>query len=759
MRFRSVVAVALFVGTVVAVQPARALAAPVPGYASLDAPQRVLDTRPGEKTADGEQAGQGLVAAGGVVRLQLAGRVGLPSVGADGAVAVMLNVTVTEPRGPGFVTVYPCGTRPTASSVNYVADQTVPNAVVATLSATGEVCLYTLAAAHLVVDAAGWFPAGSYDPLASPRRLYDSRPGERTADGSQAGAGGLAPGQTVQVDVAGRVGLGSSPSSVVLNVAVTGTAAPGFVTVFPCGVQRPTASNVNYLAGQTVPNMVIAKVGAGGRVCIFSLAATHLVVDVSGSLPAESFTPLAAPRRVLETRPGERTADGEHEGEGAQPNRSTLELAVGGRVGVPPDASAVVLNVTAVSPAAPGFVTAHPRGSARPTASNVNYLGGQVVANSVVARLGVGGDVCLFALASTDLVVDVAGYLTGPPPPDTGSRCPSTAGGVPNAHPDLIYYGNTFMFDYDPHRWTGGVVDRIAVLACNLPGNVNDQTAAEVAAWANADVAPWFAEASRGQYTQKFEAHPLGSIQREDVQECFIDPRALTDDPFTNVVSFVHDLSGSFGVATPGVLSHGAPSATGRSARAQEGSLRQWVHEIGHTLNWPHSYADPTWQYSNPVDVMSGGYSGEHTLAINRLAVGWVDDDQVALHPSGSAFYDLDRPAGDGLQMVMLQDPGSFRQWSSMTLEARPATGRDADIDEPGVAIHLVDQQSGGGTFRRQAQALGDDFSVFSYEHVIPPGSSVTIGGATIRVLDAVGDGYRVQVIGTYRAAGPLPQF
>lgn len=732
-------------------------AEPATGYVSLDAPQRVIDTRPGEQTADGRQAGQGLVAAGGVVRVALAGRVGLPEVGADGAVAVTLNVTVTEPRGPGFVTVFPCGSRPNASSLNYVAGQTVPNAVIATLSASGDVCLFTLAAAHLIVDASGWFPAGTYDPLPSPQRLLDSRAGSSTADGAQAGTGRLSPGQTIEVDVAGRVGLGASPATVVLNVAVTETGGPGFVTVFPCGVKRPTASNLNHLAGQTVPNLVIAKVGAGGRVCVFTLAATHLVVDVSGSLPADSFTPLGAPQRIVDTRPdGGGTADGRYNAEGAQPERSTLELQIADRVGVPAGATAVVLNVTAVTPFAPGFITAHPRGSTRPTASNVNYQPGQFVANSVIARLGVDGNACLFTLASTDLVVDVAGYLTGPPPPDTGGHCPTTNAFTRNAHPDLIYYGNTFMLDYDPNRWTGRVVDRIAVLACDVPGNVNDQDAAEVAAWANAEVAPWFAEESSGQYTQVFEPHPLGRIVRENFDQCFIDPRALTNDPFTNVVTYVRELSGSPGKGTPGVLSHGPPSATGRSAFVQVDSAHLWVHEIGHTLNWPHSFAEPTWPYSNPVDVMSGGRNIEHTLAINRLAVGWVDDDQVALHRSGNALYAIDRPAGDGLQVVMLPDPSRTRM--SMTLEARPATGRDAALEVEGVAIHLVDQQ-GGGSFRRQAQALGDDFSTYSYEHVIPLGESVQVQGVTVRVLEQAGDGYLVQVIGTYRAAGPLKVF
>jgi hypothetical protein len=55
------------------------------------------------------------------------------------------------------------------------------------------------------------------------------------------------------------------------------------MTVFPCGTPLPTASNLNYAAGQTIPNAVVAKIGAGGRVCIYTSSAANLVVDVNGN--------------------------------------------------------------------------------------------------------------------------------------------------------------------------------------------------------------------------------------------------------------------------------------------------------------------------------------------------------------------------------------------------------------------------------------------------------------------------------------------
>lgn len=70
----------------------------------------------------------------------------------------------------------------------------------------------------------------------------------------------------------------------VLNVTVTEPEGPGFVSAYPCDAAPPTASSLNYVAGQTVPNLVTVKVSAQGTVCLFSQRRTHLVADVAGFL-------------------------------------------------------------------------------------------------------------------------------------------------------------------------------------------------------------------------------------------------------------------------------------------------------------------------------------------------------------------------------------------------------------------------------------------------------------------------------------------
>ena len=88
-----------------------------------------------------------------------------------------------------------------------------------------------------------------------------------------------------ELAVAGRGGVALNASAVVLNVTVTDPVGDGFVTVYPCGSPRPNASNVNFAAGATVANSVVSGVGGGGRVCIFTMVDTHVLVDVNGYFP------------------------------------------------------------------------------------------------------------------------------------------------------------------------------------------------------------------------------------------------------------------------------------------------------------------------------------------------------------------------------------------------------------------------------------------------------------------------------------------
>ncbi|HUF99256.1 MAG TPA: S8 family peptidase [Ilumatobacter sp.] len=125
--------------------------------------------------------------------------------------------------------------------------------------------------------------AGSFGAL-EPARVLDSRVGGLTVDGGFAGVGVRGAGSVTELLVVGRGGVPVDAGAVVLNVTVTEPEVAGFVSVFPCGGVQPNASSVNYVAGQTVANAVVAKVGVAGKVCVYTLGTAHLIVDVNGSM-------------------------------------------------------------------------------------------------------------------------------------------------------------------------------------------------------------------------------------------------------------------------------------------------------------------------------------------------------------------------------------------------------------------------------------------------------------------------------------------
>ena len=280
-----------------------------------------------------------------MLELVVTGRGGV----AVSAEAVLLNVTAVTPASAGFLTVWPCGeTKPLASNVNYAAGDVVPNAVLAKIGAGGKVCIFTWAETDIVADVNGYVPTGGSPSSVVPARVLETRVGttELTVDHLFEGIGRRAAGSVLELVVAGRGGVAVSAEAVLLNVTAVTPASAGFLTVWPCGETKPLASNVNYAAGDVVPNAVLAKIGAGGKVCIFTSAATDIVADVNGYVPTGGSPSSVVPARVFETRVGttELTVDHLFEGIGRRAAGSVLELVVAGRGGVAVSAEAGVVE-------------------------------------------------------------------------------------------------------------------------------------------------------------------------------------------------------------------------------------------------------------------------------------------------------------------------------------------------------------------------------------------------------------------------------
>ena len=414
--------VATTIGAVAAAPAAAALAPSVPGAFVAVAPQRLLDTRKGV-------GGSGPVVKSGTVHLQVTGRGGVPATGVS---AVVMNVTVTAPSGSGYITAYPDGTSlPTASNLNFVKGQTVPNLVTVKVGTNGKVALRNGSGGtvQLIADVAGYYLDGAPSVpgafvAVAPQRLLDTRKGV-------GGSGPVVKSGTVHLQVTGRGGVpATGVSAVVMNVTVTAPSGSGYITAYPDGTSLPTASNLNFVKGQTVPNLVTVKVGTNGKVALRngSGGTVQLIADVAGyyldgapSVPGAFVA--VAPQRLLDTRKGVG-------GSGPVVKSGTVHLQVTGRGGVPATGvSAVVMNVTVTAPSGSGYITAYPDGTSLPTASNLNFVKGQTVPNLVTVKVGTNGKVALRngSGGTVQLIADVAGYYLDPVVADTTAPGPVTA--------------------------------------------------------------------------------------------------------------------------------------------------------------------------------------------------------------------------------------------------------------------------------------------------------------------------------------------
>ena len=370
-------------------------------------PARILDTR-------NRIGGYGTpVGASQSIALPVVGQGGVPS---SGVAAVALNLTITNPSGSGFATVFPTGSAlPASSTLNFSAGETRANLVQVPVGNGGDASIYLAgASADVVADVLGYYTQdgstgdGLFHAL-TPARLADSRSGLGLA-------APVAAGQSADLQVTGLGGVpASGVSGVVLNLTATAATSPSWLAVRPAGSQFASTSNLNFRAGETVANRVLVGVGGAGKVSIQNGAGSvQVVVDVVGwfsdaSAPASTSGRYVglAPSRVLDTRSGLgglRTL-----GPGQAIFAVTLPAAVPAA-----GAASLILNLTATGGTAPSdFLSIYPAGISYPGTSDVNFLAGYTRANHAVVRLGGSGQVALYnAAGQVDAIVDLSGYYT-----------------------------------------------------------------------------------------------------------------------------------------------------------------------------------------------------------------------------------------------------------------------------------------------------------------------------------------------------------
>jgi hypothetical protein len=366
------------------------------------APTRVLDTRTGAGTGGVVRP----LGHGGHLLLQLGGVAGIP---AGTTVAAVLNVTVTHATSSGYISLVQGDLGPIAtqswSNLNYVKGQTIANLVTTGLQ-DGEVTVYNTSSGSVdvIADLAGYYlpDAGSgYVPVA-PVRILDTRTGNGAPKGPLAGHAAT----TVQVGGANSIPT-EGVTAVAVNLTATDTTAGGYLTGYPAGTTRPTASNVNFAAHQTIANMALLPVDANGRFTVYNGAAgtVDVVADLAGYYTTTGgyhFVSLGGYASFIETRD-------------ASTGRVPGPIAAHGTLTFtsPWDVKAWVYNVTVTRTKAPGYITVYPRGATRPLASNLNYAAGQTIAAMAVVPPGTGGDIDFYngSSGSTDLIASSPGYF------------------------------------------------------------------------------------------------------------------------------------------------------------------------------------------------------------------------------------------------------------------------------------------------------------------------------------------------------------
>ncbi|MBI4935632.1 MAG: hypothetical protein HY828_17255 [Actinobacteria bacterium] len=247
----------------------------------------------------------------------------------------------------------------------------------------------------------------------NPRRVVDSRPTGATDDGQYEGMGQLAAGSTTVVHLWGRGGVDTDAIAAGINVTAVSPTANGFVTVYPCNAPRPLASNINYIAGTTVAGASIATIDPTGGVCVYTSAATHLLIDITSEFVLTTHYTTLTPARLADSRPTGTTIDGISAAMGRLGPGSTTVVRLGGRGSLPPHPEAVAITMTAVAPESNGFMSVFPCSAVRPNVANLNFTSGRTTSNSTLAVPDANGDICVYTSAAAHLVLDASGALVG----------------------------------------------------------------------------------------------------------------------------------------------------------------------------------------------------------------------------------------------------------------------------------------------------------------------------------------------------------
>ena len=334
--------------------------------------------------------------------------------GPGGARSAAINLTVSAPQAAGFLSVDATAGAGT-STTNYARGQTVTNLVLSRLTSSGTMTIVnrSVGSVHVTADVEGYVTAsGTLRQWASPAptRILDTRVGTTSNPVRTA----LAANASLTVRVAGVSGSPVPAGAVgaAVNLTVTSPKSAGYLSV-DAGAATGTSATT-FVTSQTVADLVVSRLSSSGTLTIVNHSAgtIHVIADVEGYLAASGTSNQwvsVTPTRLVDTRVGTAT----NPVRTAVAAEATLTVRVAGVAGspVPAGATVAVLNLTAVSPQKPGFLTADSTSGGG--TSTANFTPGRTVANLVLSRVAADGTVRVVnhSAGTVQLVVDVQGYL------------------------------------------------------------------------------------------------------------------------------------------------------------------------------------------------------------------------------------------------------------------------------------------------------------------------------------------------------------
>jgi len=352
------------------------------------------------------------------------------------ASAYVLNVTAVGPTAVGNLRIAdacnPGGslTRssevPDTSLVNYQVGKTIANAIVVPNNCGpngGGLRVFSdNSPVDVVVDVAGYYlgqhvQAGNtaFDPTA-PTRIAYTRTGVNTG-----GANSITPGSHISIQVTGtgvipgNPGIPDGAKAVAINFTAINPNGLGNLRVYPDGSPVPNASNVNYIPGVDKAVFAVVDIPADGKINVYSDGATiGLAADVFGYYPWTSNVVTAEPVRVFDSRNSGFTPP--PGSPGSLDANVAVSIPVAGKAGVPMDAQAVLVSVTAIHTdrsTGNGNLRIFPADAGVPDASNINYISPTTdVANFAIVKLSANGQLSLYSDGSPiHAAVDVLGYV------------------------------------------------------------------------------------------------------------------------------------------------------------------------------------------------------------------------------------------------------------------------------------------------------------------------------------------------------------